>query len=62
MFSSSILESLAGSNNKTDKDRLTEEKCTNFIKFLYLCESFHKKLKTQRSDQNRQYLSFLDKQ
>lgn len=62
MFSSSLLESLAESSNETDKDRLTEEKHVNFVKFLYVCESLHKELKTQRSDQNRQYLSFLDKQ
>lgn len=51
-FSSTVLESLAGSGNLIDKDRLTGEKHTHFIKCLLARGSLHKQMKTQRSDQS----------
>lgn len=41
--------------------RLTGEKPTSFIEFLYIHGSLHKRMKTQRDDQSRKLLHLLDK-
>ena len=55
-----LFRPLAGSENQTDKDRLTGEKPTTFIKFLHVQGSLRKRMKTLRSDQSRRLLYLFD--
>ena len=48
--SSTLLGSWVEFENWTDKNRLTGEKHTNFIEFLHVHGSLHRRMKTWRSD------------
>lgn len=61
-FSSTLLGSVQGLKIKLDKDRLTEEKHTNFTAFLHVHGGLHKKMKTSKSHQSRELIYLLDKQ
>lgn len=50
-----------GLRTKLIQDWFIGEKWTDFITFLHVRESFHKKMKTGRSDQNRKLFHLLDK-
>lgn len=47
---------------KLKRQRLIEEKQSNFIEFLHVQGSHHKSIKTWRSDQSRKFLCLWDKE
>lgn len=53
-FSSTVLGSLAGSENEADEDRVTEEEHTHFTEFSHVDEILHRRIKTWRAGPGQQ--------